>query len=183
MRDGYFRVTEVLSRYSGLDKVDPEVLQKAAYRGTQVHDYIEHYVKGLSWLPPSDLVTPYFNSFLQWYTQAVESVMTVEHRFYDDEWKVTGACDLICKIRGDLEDCWTIIDYKTPQTLSKTFTLQTAAYYKMGRDEFGSNIKRRACVQLFKDGSPAYFKEYNQHDRDIKLFEQALSLHNFFRNS
>jgi ATP-dependent exoDNAse (exonuclease V) beta subunit len=179
IKPNYLRVTEVLSRYSGLDQVDPEILKRAAERGTAVHDYIEEHTKGTCWMPPSDLVAPYFKSFEAWFDYAVEDIFIVEHRFYDDELGVTGACDLICRLRGD--DGLTIIDYKTPTSLSSSYALQTAAYYRMARAEFGDQIKRRACVQLFKDGSPAFFKEYTDHERDQYLFVAAVNLHKFFK--
>lgn len=43
----YSRVTEILSPFSGLDKVPKDILANAARRGTKVHDACESIVKGL----------------------------------------------------------------------------------------------------------------------------------------
>lgn len=44
---GFVRVTEILSPFSGLDKVPKDILANAANRGTRVHDVCEGIVKGV----------------------------------------------------------------------------------------------------------------------------------------
>lgn len=44
---GYTRVTEVLSQFSGLDKVPKDILENAARRGTKVHNICEAIVTGI----------------------------------------------------------------------------------------------------------------------------------------
>lgn len=178
----YYRVTEILGMWSGLATVDPEILKRAADRGTQVHDYIELYLRGQNDQSPNFLVEPYFKSFLDWFTKSVKSVHLIEHRFFDTQLMVTGKCDVICRLKGD--DCLTIIDFKTPQVMHETFKLQTAAYFMMAREQIGAmnglKIERRGCLQLFKDGSAAFFYEHTRNERDEELFVSAAKLYRFF---
>ena len=46
-KSAYTRVTEILSPFSGLDKIPKHILDNAARRGTRVHDVCESIVKGL----------------------------------------------------------------------------------------------------------------------------------------
>lgn len=43
----YTRITEILSPFSGLDKIPKEIVANAARRGTKVHDICEGIVKGI----------------------------------------------------------------------------------------------------------------------------------------
>jgi hypothetical protein len=44
---GYTRVTEVLSPFSGMDKIPKHIVENAGRRGTLVHTIIEGIVSGL----------------------------------------------------------------------------------------------------------------------------------------
>ena len=45
--DKHIRVTDILSPFSGLDRVPKDILANAARRGSRVHDVCEAIVKGL----------------------------------------------------------------------------------------------------------------------------------------
>ncbi len=65
-KSNYTRVTEILSPFSGLDKVPKEILENAGRRGTKVHDICEGIVKGVGDWGVDDETRGYIHSFNQW---------------------------------------------------------------------------------------------------------------------
>jgi len=179
IKDGYTRVTEVLSQYSGLGNIDPTVLHNAAQRGTKVHKYCELHATGEYFPEPPVEIKGYVDSFIQWFDEMVEEIVDTERRFYSEAYRISGAVDLIAKLNGDGQ--LTVIDYKTPANPSKTWALQTAAY-KMLAEETGLEITRRLAVMLRKDGSFPKVVEYTDYSRDWRLYKGILEAWRYFND-
>ena len=122
-RENYTRVTTILYPFSGLDKIDPDILAYAANRGTKVHKICEAIIEGYGEIDVDDETRPYVESFKQWWNKGHEVVM-VEQRFWCDELKITGQVDLIIKTEEGL----VIVDLKTSSKHSKTWQAQGCAY-------------------------------------------------------
>lgn len=168
--DGYVRVTELLSPYSGLQGIDPIVLQKAADRGQRVHNYCELYAQSLLIDQPDAECQGYVESFKRWFDSTVDKVISLEQRLYHHGYKVTGKYDMIVLFKGSPSPV--LVDIKTPANVGKTWGLQTAAYQWMHDTDFtnGFFIMRRGCLMVDKHGKNAAFKEYgNENDREIFL--------------
>lgn len=176
---GYTRVTQILEPYTSFDHIDPAVLNKAKDRGKRVHKYCELYVQNLLIEKIDEDCKPYVESFMQWFDKRVENVWASELRLSCSKYLISGKFDLLATINGDTQE--TLIDYKTPQQVSQSWKLQTAAYRYLLRSTQGINVPRRVCLILDKDGGLPNFREHTDHDHDERLFLNAVELFHFFK--
>ena len=178
----YKRVTEILSPFTDFSNIPSEVLKKAAKRGTRVHELCEMYaINKLDGSTCEDSeAKPYLNSFITWFDFLVEEVIFVEERLFCDKLMITGQVDLICKLKDS--DNIFIVDIKTPQTSSKTWMIQTAAYQYLATNSLGLDISQRGCLMLDKKGGPPKFKGYKDYERDSNLFFSLCDLNTFFNS-
>lgn len=167
----YIRVTDVLSPFSGLDKIDKDVLQNAANRGTRVHKACEAIIEGLGEWNVDDEIFGYVESFKKWWSEG-HKVLSMEQRFFCSELMITGQVDLIIeKPEGAI-----ILDIKTPVKPSKTWPLQGSAYAHMAR-KAGYDIKGIHFLQLNKHGMEPKIHVY---DDQFELFKKCLDVFNHF---
>jgi len=178
IREGFTRVTSVLNPFTDFSMIEPAVLANASDRGTRVHNFCELYAKNLLIEPVDEDCKPYVESFIEWFDNFVGEVLHVEERLYCDDLKITGQIDLICKLKGS--DRIYIIDLKTPQTSSKSWKLQTAAYQYLSVIGLGYFIQERGCLMLDKNGGQAKFISYTDYEKDSTLYFSALKLYRFF---
>jgi hypothetical protein len=159
-----------LWNFSGLKDINPAVLANAADRGTRVHKICEGIILGFG-LEPEDDTWGYVQSFKKWW-ELGHCYIAIEKRFYNDEFMVTGQCDLILQTAdGDI-----IVDFKTSSKESKTWPIQGNAYaYMANRD--GYNIKKILFLHLNKHGKPA--KEI-YYDVDESLFLAHMKIYNHY---
>ena len=88
--------------------VDPEVLNKAAKRGTAIHNAVENYAKfGIEDIPP--VYSGYFAGFREWWDSRKPEVLATETKVYHKILRYAGTVDLLCIIDGRV----TLVDYKT----------------------------------------------------------------------
>lgn len=153
-REKYIRVTTVLYPFSGLDKLDIDVVAKAAERGTKVHKICEAIIEGLGEIGVDEQTKPYVESFKQWWDKGHE-IVYMEKRFWCDELKISGQVDLIIKTPEGLA----IVDLKTSSSPSKTWPAQGAAYAYLARKS-GLEIKKIYFLHLLKTGKEAKIYEY-----------------------
>lgn len=168
IKPGYDRVTSCLSFASGMDKIPPEVLQRACDRGTVVHSAIDGIIKRLG-----DFSEPehkgYIDSFKLW--AADKMLLPAPHRFYDDELMITGEID--CYI---LKDVWsnTIFDFKTSARESKMWALQGSAYKYLASKAMDIDIDKCVFVKLDKNGLYPVIYEY---EYNFSMFKSYLDVY------
>lgn len=162
-RSHYTRVTSVLYPFSGLDKINPDVVQNAANRGTKVHKICEGIISGIGEIGVEDETWGYVESFKKWWFLGYEVIM-LEKRFWDDDLKITGQCDMIIKTPYGLA----IVDIKTSSKPSKTWKAQGCAYAYLAK-KAGLDIKK------------IYFLHLNKHGKDPKVHEYPID-DEFFLN-
>lgn len=167
----YLRVTDVLSPFSGLDKIDKDVLQNAANRGTRVHKACEAIVEGLGEWDIDDEISGYVESFKKWWAKG-HKVLSVEQRFFCSDLMLTGQVDLII----ETPEGAVILDIKTPVKPSKTWGLQGSAYAYMARKS-GYDIKGIQFLQLNKLGMDPKIHVYEDQ---FDLFKKCLDVFNHF---
>lgn len=164
-RENYTRVTSILYPFSGLDKLDPDVVANAARRGTQVHKICEGIIEGLGELDVDDETRPYIESFKQWWSLG-HDIVVLEERFWDDDLEITGQVDMIINTPDGLA----IVDLKTSSAPSKTWAAQGAAYAYLARLE-KHDIKKIYFIHLLKTGKPAKVYEYPlDHDFFFSIY-------------
>lgn len=170
IKSGYFRVTEVLSIFSGLNKINPDVLRNAADRGTLVHKIIESIEEGFGKEDVPDIAIGYIYSYEKWATG--KDFLLAPKRFYDDELMITGLVDSIYKDGEHL----VLVDYKTPVRESKTWAMQASAYSFMCKKN-GYNISRIEFVKLDKTGKEPKIYTYVE---DMQMFHKILECYRYF---
>jgi CRISPR/Cas system-associated exonuclease Cas4 (RecB family) len=140
----YTRVTEVLAPFSGMDKIPAQILQRAAERGTKVHEICDAIISGMGCPEIPENLQGYIRSFQQW---GYRDFIVKPNRFYCDDLHITGECDAIYQDGKGL----VLVDFKTSVKESKTWVLQGAAYAYLARKS-GYDIQRVEFIRLVKDG-------------------------------
>jgi len=153
-RETYSRVTNILYPFSGLEKIDSEIVAHAAARGTKVHKICEGIIEGIGEIDVDDETRGYVESFKKWWSIGHDVVM-MEQRFWDDELKITGQVDLILRTPDGLA----VMDLKTSYRPSKTWEAQGCAYAYLAR-KAGHDIKKIYFLHLNKHGKQAKIYEY-----------------------
>lgn len=161
------RVTDVLFAFSGLTKVDASILQKAANRGTLIHDACDCIMEDI---PHDDIPIEYqgyIHSFNSWMEKEDRRFLPKPNRFYCEELKLTGECDGLYEIGGKI----TLFDLKTPAKEGSTWCLQGTAYYEMAM-KLGIHIDCIEFVKLEKNGNIAksYFYKPNWEEFEKLLY-------------
>lgn len=154
MRQDYLRVTNILYPFSGLDKINPEVLAHAANRGTKVHKICEGIMSGLGEYGIEEETQGYIDSFKLWWEQG-HKIVLMEKRFWCDVLKITGQVDLVL----DTQEGLAILDLKTSSKPSKTWQIQGCAYAYLAK-EAGYDIKKIYFLHLNRYGKPPKIYEY-----------------------
>ena len=155
-RENYLRVTKVLYPFSGLDKIDADIVANAGERGTKVHTICEGIISELGEHGVEDETWGYVESFKKWWSLG-HDVIRMEHRFYDDELQITGQVDLILHTPDGLA----IVDLKTSYRPSKTWQAQGSAY---------AYLAKKAGYDIQK----IFFLHLNKHGKEPKLIENQI---------
>ena len=148
----------MLYPFSGLDRIDPDVVAYAAERGTKVHKICEAIIQGLGELGVEEETKGYVESFKKWWDLGHEVIM-MEQRFWDNELKITGQVDLIIKTPEGLA----IVDLKTSSKPSPTWAAQGAAYAYLAK-KAKHDIKKIFFLHLSKVGREPKIYEYPVDD-------------------
>lgn len=154
-------VTQVIGNYIDWSKVNPDVLEAAAYRGGKVHQYIAMQLLGL-WIPGG--IEPhyqgYMDSFTAWHDQTVERTLYVEIEVICTCFGFIGHIDWVGIIRGDKG--LSILDWKSPIAEAKSFVLQLSTYKHLAEEHIKTDLPVNRCgaVMLNAEGKPARMIEY-----------------------
>lgn len=153
-RENYLRVTQVLYPFSGLDKIDSQVVAHAADRGTKVHQICEAIISGVGEFGVDDEVSGYVESFKRWWDLG-HKLVSMEQRFWDDQLHITGQVDIII----DTPEGFAIVDLKTSSKVSKTWEAQGCAYAYLAKNA-GINVQKILFIHLNKFGKDPKIHEY-----------------------
>lgn len=143
------------AKYSGISE---RTLEKAADKGTAVHNSIENWIKfGIEDIPPEHL--GYFDAFRAWWDQFQPIAVGSEVRICHPLMRYGGTADLIAYIEDEL----TLVDFKSTYVISDmTCGVQLEAYAQaLGR--MGVKIQRKKILHLKKEGRYE-LREYPAND-------------------
>lgn len=176
IKEGYTRVSAVLSPFAGYGNIDKAVLENAAYRGTCVHESIDAIIEGFEPDPLENGWELYVDSFRKW--NVGKRYIAKPNRFYDDEFMITGECDAIYK---QDDGTLVLVDFKTSACVSKTWALQGAAYKHMSCICNGFELDKIEFVKLCKKGGEP--KIFTYYGGEWELFVTCLRIYReFFEN-
>lgn len=135
--------------YAGISE---KTLEKAAAKGTSVHNAIENFLK----FEIDDISAEnyaYFEAFMDWYRYRKPELIGSEIRLYHKILRYGGTCDLLCFINSEI---W-LIDFKTTYEISDmTCGVQLEAYAQ-ALASFGFKIDKKMILQLKRDAT------WNEH--------------------
>lgn len=168
----YTRVTDVLFPFGGLGKVDPNILKKAAERGTLVHRYCAEIINGtVSW-SDEEPIKGYCKSFDSWFLELEKHSYAIPKRLFCDTLMLTGECDFIYT----KDAITTLVDFKTPLNEGKTWRLQGSAYSYLLKKS-GLDVQRIEFVKLDKLGKKPTVYTYEE---DFPMFLKCLDVYREF---
>ena len=157
--------------------------EKAGDWGTEVHAWIEQYIKGcMSGTPELNSVPlqegtqrDACTNFMKWTHENKVKFIESERNLYSREWWTGGIADIVCEIDGKKF----VGDVKTSSAIYPEMWIQGAAYAKMLK-EMGlhDNIEGVVIINCKKDGGFQVETSYGLEDK-IKSFEAALTLYRF----
>jgi hypothetical protein len=160
----YARVSDILKPFVNFDGIDKIVLQNKAELGTEVHNAIEHIIKGEPLPHVVSKGTGYVKSFHKWMIALGPRFLKSEERYYCDDFMITGRIDTLIKIEG--EDEALLVDFKTSVQESPTWVMQAHLYYYLiQKKELSFPISKRfVFLKLDRHGSLPKVFEYKYSD-------------------
>lgn len=168
-------IMEPLSR-AKYDGINTRTLEKAAAKGTSVHNGIENYIKfGIEDVPEEH--KGYFDAFLDWWGQYKPVVVASEVRMYNNLLGYAGTADLIAYI----EDALTLVDYKSTYKVSEmTCGVQLEAYAR-ALISMGVEPKAKKILHLQKDGRFKYI-DFRPNDLERwRVFTALKTVHDYIK--
>lgn len=127
--------------------VDPAVLDRAAKRGTAIHNAVENYTQfGIEDIAPA--YAGYFNGFLQWWKLRKPVPLATEQKVYHKILRYAGTADLICTINGRL----TLVDYKSSAQVNTKLCAVQLEGYDRAFESHGVKVEDRLILHLSKTG-------------------------------
>jgi hypothetical protein len=158
-----------------------EILKSSAAFGTDLHAYIEYYLKtGLD--PEIPIETPkdedkkkLFYKYKDWATQNGVVCVEAELRVHSLRWGYAGTLDSLVRCNGKLE----IHDYKTSKSFYETYQLQLMAYL-VAMKEMGLYVNEpvgRRVIRLGRDDGEIETVAFEDAAGDYKAWLSALRLY------
>jgi hypothetical protein len=131
-----------------------EKKKEAADIGTEIHDWVERFVKGENPdMPESKEAQIGVTSFLQWTEENKVKFISSERVVYSKKHDYIGKMDIEAKVNGKL--C--LIDIKSSNGLYNTYNLQTAAYVKADEEESDRKYQGRWLIRVAKETEKEYW--------------------------
>ena len=153
--------------------VDPDVLERAAKRGTAIHNAVENFAKfGIEDIPPA--YAGYFQAFREWWELRRPEVLATECRVYHKILRYAGTADLLCVIGGRV----TLVDYKSSaQVNSKLCAVQLEGYDR-AFESHGVKIEDRLILHLSRDGKYAE-APFQRSTKCWSVFSALMTVRNY----
>lgn len=152
--------------------VSQEVLDRAAKRGTAIHNAVENYTQfGIEDIAPA--YAGYFEGFCRWWELRKPEPLAMECRVYHKILRYAGTADLLCVIGGRL----TLVDYKsTAQVNTKLCAVQLEGYDR-AFESHGVKVDDRLILHLSKSG----YEEvpFQRSSKCWSVFSSLMTIRNY----
>ncbi|HQP29669.1 MAG TPA: hypothetical protein PLD71_10620 [Syntrophales bacterium] len=176
-RDSWPSVTQTMGPWTDkvLAKIPEALLDRAAKRGTAVHDYCGRIALG-EWVVgiPTEH-QGYVTSFNLWFDSQVAEVILVETRLYDEILMFHGRPDLIVRL---VDGRFALVDLKTPVQHHRAWAVQLAAYNHLATGN-KYQIDVSGTLRLDNGGRTPTMKWYTEGKRPFVTFQSALNVHHY----
>lgn len=161
-----------------------KVKDKAADIGSEIHDWIEKYIRYIlkeegfdePKIPNKKEVKIGISAFLDWINENHVEFISTERVIYSREHQFMGKMDIEAKVNG----LYALIDIKTGNGIYNSVKMQTAAYAKADLEECQYSKKKkkyetRWALRLAKETESEYIERMKRKGKDVypeyKVFE------------
>ena len=154
-------------------------MNRAARRGTAVHNLVENYLKGET--PTTRDVLPLgMFRLLKPYLEQLDNIHALEKIMYSKKLTIAGQVDCIAEYNGKLS----VIDFKTANkervdSWNENYYIQCTAYAIMYEELFGTPIEQIVILQAGEDGSCKAFVK-NKADYEEKLGDAIKGFYKYY---
>jgi len=164
-----------------LNKIAVAKWSSGANRGSEVHDFIECYAKGLQPDFSSDKhIAMLQESVLKWYIERVIKALSIERLVYSKQPLYAGKFDLEADVK-DYGRC--LVDYKTGSSLnfSQAYPIQLCAYMYAMLQEDSGNPFGRLIVHINRDTGVVKERFYDAktYQRDLSVWLSIVNISNY----
>lgn len=160
------------------DEIEPKNREAAAERGSNVHRWIEQYIKGEDFSVITEEEGLYVQSFRQFVYEQRPEFIESEVCVYSERFGYAGRADSFLRVNGEIG----ILDFKTGKRLYPEVALQDSAY--ANADFIGRDDGRRDPVPKATGGYALRLSEEGYEFRRLTMnedtFETFLSLLDVF---
>ena len=142
-----------------------KVRRAAAWRGTQYHNLVEHYLKNeLEKVEESKGLPTYLFRSARETLDRIDNIHAIEAPLYSRTLRIAGRVDCIAEFDNELA----IIDFKTTKNLKKVehlekFFVQEAAYAYMYYELTGIEVDKLVTLSVAEDGSMQVEQRYDKN--------------------
>jgi hypothetical protein len=158
-------------------QIDYSTLQKAADRGTRVHEAIE-LIDECDWSPKEEDTAGYIEAYERWKADYQPQIIATEWRGYHRTMLYAGTIDKIIQLPGQTTDGLMIVDLKTSSTYFPFLVdVQLAGYAQMIESWPNMKIDDAWGLQLKPDGSYNFHCVQNLSQAKTYFF-MCYALHN-----
>ena len=157
-----------------------KVRRAAAWRGTQYHNLVEHYLKNeLEKVEESKGLPTYLFRSARETLNRIGNIHAIEAPLYSRTLGVAGRVDCIAEFDNELA----IIDFKTTKNLKKEqhlekFFVQEAAYAYMYYELTGVEVDKLVTLSVAEDGSMQVSQKYDKIPYIDTLIDWIRDYHN-----
>lgn len=166
-------VTQVMKPLESYYRASDKTLERAAARGTLVHEWTERWDREDD-LDPEDFpeeIRGYIVAWLHFRADFGFAPTHIEHRLYHPRLMYAGTIDRVGLIRDQVS----ILDIKTSAKLGPAVGVQLAAYQRAYEATTNEEVPGRFAVQLADDGTYRVVEYTNP--LDWEAFRGCLALH------
>lgn len=164
-------------------------LSKAGDIGTQIHEWLEKYVKArinkkpVPKRPINKEMQKAISGFFEWAKENKVKLIASEQKIYSKKFHYAGTFDLLASVNGKK----TIVDFKTSKAIYPEMFLQASAYLQAKEEELGEQIDGGVIIlRLSKESKEITPFEVQSVDRKevdnlIKVFISCLNIYTWQR--
>ena len=157
-----------------------KVRRAAAWRGTQYHNLVEHYLKNeLEEVEKSEGLPTYLFRSARETLDRINNIHAIEAPLFSRNLFIAGRVDAIAEFDSELA----IIDFKTTKNLKKEehldkFFVQEAAYAYMYYEQTGVEVDKLVTISVAEDGTMQVVEKYDKIPYIDTLIDWIRDYHN-----
>ncbi len=151
---------------------------EAASLGTQVHDWVEQYIKArLSKnkepeMPKDEKILNGAIAFIDWVKDNKVKFLASEKLVYSKKYNYVGLLDVKARVNGEL----TLCDIKTSNGIYPEYFMQVSAYRQADEEESGEKYDKMMILKLDKNNGDFGVHEFDNYKEHFAAFKSALNL-------